>query len=331
LPVACQVNGGNVGIGTADPAVKLDVDARGVDLPALNISADGNAWGATVTLNDSSDIGRKLYVSSQKGRFSVADESDELLTLSSTNNLGVGTSAPGAKIDINNTDIDQPGLRIVSKYPAYGAGIALKDLSAGEKEYFICYKEGNFVISHNNKALLWITESGLVQIGNGPSGKEKLTVHGDAKVEGTLSVTTDILLEGADCAEHFTIADISGVEPGTVMIIDDECALKPCQSAYDKRAAGVVSGGGNYRPGIILDQQAHIEGRLPIALVGKVFCKVDAEFGAIEPGDILTTSPTPGHAMKASDPMQAFGAVIGKALRPLARGRGEIPILVALQ
>ena len=71
--------------------------------------------------------------------------------------------------------------------------------------------------------------------------------------------------------------------------------------------------------------------RMPLALVGKVYCKVDAGHGAIEIGDLLTTSPTPGHAMKAADPMRAFGAVIGKALRPLASGTGLIPILVALQ
>ena len=65
--------------------------------------------------------------------------------------------------------------------------------------------------------------------------------------------------------------------------------------------------------------------------MGKVFCKVDAQFGAIEVGDLLTTSPTPGHAMKTSDPFQAFGAVIGKALRPLIEGQGLIPILIALQ
>ena len=65
--------------------------------------------------------------------------------------------------------------------------------------------------------------------------------------------------------------------------------------------------------------------------MGKVFCKVDAQFGAIEVGDLLTTSPTPGHAMKTSDPFKAFGAVIGKALRPFTAGRGLIPILIALQ
>ena len=65
--------------------------------------------------------------------------------------------------------------------------------------------------------------------------------------------------------------------------------------------------------------------------MGKVFCKVDAQFGAIEVGDLLTTSPTPGHAMKTNDPFKAFGAVIGKALRPLKEGQGLIPILIALQ
>jgi hypothetical protein len=35
--------------------------------------------------------------------------------------------------------------------------------------------------------------------------------------------------------------------------------------------------------------------------------------------------------MKAEDPLKAFGAVIGKALRPLAEGQGLVPILIALQ
>jgi hypothetical protein len=58
---------------------------------------------------------------------------------------------------------------------------------------------------------------------------------------------------------------------------------------------------------------------------------VDASYGAIKVGDLLTTSPTPGHAMRTDDPMKAFGAVIGKALQPLATDIGLIPILIALQ
>jgi hypothetical protein len=70
--------------------------------------------------------------------------------------------------------------------------------------------------------------------------------------------------------------------------------------------------------------------RWPLALTGKVFCKVDAQYSPIRVGDLLTTSPTQGHAMKAVEPLKAFGAVIGKALRPLPEGKGLIPILIAL-
>lgn len=115
------------------------------------------------------------------------------------------------------------------------------------------------------------------------------------------------------------------------MVLGDKGALFQSQEAYDKRVAGVISGAGDYKPGIVLDKRESSANRQPIALLGKVFCKVDAQFGAIEVGDMLTTSPTPGHAMKTSDPFQAFGAVIGKALRPLIEGRGLIPILIALQ
>ena len=93
----------------------------------------------------------------------------------------------------------------------------------------------------------------------------------------------------------------------------------------------MISGAGAYKSGLVLDRQPLQNNRLPVALVGKVYCKVDAQYGPIEVGDLLTSSSTPGHAMKASDPLKAFGSVIGKALRPLLSGQGLIPILIALQ
>jgi hypothetical protein len=115
------------------------------------------------------------------------------------------------------------------------------------------------------------------------------------------------------------------------MVLDDDGALRPSESAYDKRVAGVISGAGTYRPGLILGKGPSNGNRLPLALIGRVYCKVDAQYGSIAVGDLLTSSPTLGHAMKAVDPLQAFGAVIGKALRPLKSGQDLVPILVALQ
>ena len=149
--------------------------------------------------------------------------------------------------------------------------------------------------------------------------------------EGDVEVTGDIRLTNADCAEDFDICGKEQIEPGTVMVLGEEGKLEQSHKAYDKRVAGVVSGAGDYKPGIVLDKQQSSNTRKPIALLGKVFCKVDAGHGAIEIGDLLTTSPTPGHAMKADDPLKAFGTVIGKALRPLKEGHGLIPILIALQ
>jgi len=149
--------------------------------------------------------------------------------------------------------------------------------------------------------------------------------------EGDVVVTGDIRLTNADCAEDFDVFDADKVEPGTVMVLGNEGVLSESQHAYDKRVAGVISGAGDYNPGIVLDKRQTSSNRQPVALMGKVFCKVDAKFGAIAVGDLLTTSPTPGHAMKTGDPFKAFGAVIGKALRPLLSGQGLIPILIALQ
>jgi hypothetical protein len=149
--------------------------------------------------------------------------------------------------------------------------------------------------------------------------------------EGDVEVTGDIRLNNADCAEDFDVANAETVEPGTVMVLGDDATLQPSQSAYDKRVAGVVSGAGDYKPGIVLDKQSSRPGRRPIALLGKVYCKVDASYAPVKIGDLLTTSPTPGHAMKATDQGKAFGSVIGKALRPLDESKGLIPILIALQ
>ncbi|PFZ80269.1 hypothetical protein COL82_03780 [Bacillus toyonensis] len=149
--------------------------------------------------------------------------------------------------------------------------------------------------------------------------------------EGNVQVTGDIVLSNADCAEDFDIFEADTIEPGTVMIFGKGDSLQQSQYAYDKRVVGVISGAGNYKPGIILDKQQSQMNRKPVALMGKVYCKVDANYASIEVGDLLTTSDTPGHAMKANDPLKSFGTVIGKAMKPIKKGQGLIPILVALQ
>lgn len=204
------------------------------------------------------------------------------------------------------------------------AGIGVKGTSTGGDGVF------GYSSSPSHAGVSGQNDSG----GFGVWAKGTLAGHfeGDVTISSTLTVDKDVILSAAqDCAEDFDIGTADEVEPGTVMVLDERGALQPNDRAYDKRVAGVISGAGDFKPGLILGRIAADQKRMPLALVGKVFCKVDAGYAPIAVGDLLTTSPTRGHAMKAGDPHQAFGAVIGKSLQALQSGRGLVPILVALQ
>ena len=162
--------------------------------------------------------------------------------------------------------------------------------------------------------------------GNGLAGffEGKVEITGDLIVHGDICLPT-----GNDFAESFVMGEES-IDPGTVVVISDEDTLRASRMPYDPRVAGVVSGAGPFKPGVILAEPAG-DKRCPLALSGRAYCKVDAGYAPIAVGDLLTSSATPGHAMKAADPARAPGTVIGKALRAMDRGTGLVPILVALQ
>jgi len=152
------------------------------------------------------------------------------------------------------------------------------------------------------------------------------------KFIGNVEVTGDVrLTNGQDLAEEFELAGATEAEPGMVMVLDDSGYVRSSAVAYDRKVAGVVSGAGAYKPGLVLNKPDPVHGSAPLALAGRAYCKVTAEPGAIAIGDLLTTSDTPGHAMRADDPARAFGSVIGKALAPLREGTGLIPILISLR
>ncbi|MGN9811263.1 hypothetical protein ACTMSW_18115 [Micromonospora sp. BQ11] len=143
-------------------------------------------------------------------------------------------------------------------------------------------------------------------------------------------VNGDISLANADLAEEFDVADahLHAAIPGAVLVIGETGALELSGKPYDTAVAGVVSGAGSFAPAMVLDRRPDSDRRRPLALAGKVFCLVDATHGPVRPGDLLTTSPTRGHAMRVADPLKAVGAILGKALGPLKGGRALVPILV---
>lgn len=184
-----------------------------------------------------------------------------------------------------------------------------------------------------NDSIVLDGANGDVRVGRAGHAGDLTVANGDGVVTIHLDGQRgDILLSNADCAEDFDVAvtDV-GPEPGTVLVIEEGERLRESTRAYDHRVAGVVSGAGAYRPGIVLDRRTSDSPRASVALMGKVMCKADAAYGPIACGDLLTTSDTPGHAMKATDSSRYAGAVLGKALGALDEGCGFVPVLVALQ
>lgn len=166
----------------------------------------------------------------------------------------------------------------------------------------------------------------------------QVTVEIDAAdSDGNGLVRTQVLeiTGGSDLSEQFNInpGDLTP-EPGMLVSIDpaNPGELVLSTTAYDRTAAGVISGAGGVNPGMLMGQKGSIaDGDHPVALTGRVYCHVDASFGAIEPGDLITTSSTPGHGMKVGDHGQAQGAIVGKAMTGLKDGRGLVLVLVSLQ
>lgn len=165
-----------------------------------------------------------------------------------------------------------------------------------------------------------------------PSGSSTESIRLNAE-SGAVTAQILRLNGGGDLAEPFQMTGDARLPEGTVVIVDENNPghTTISQSAYDPHVAGIISGAGNIKPGLTLSQSGVLDRGQNVALTGRVYCLATAANGAIKPGDMLTTSDIPGHAMKATDRERAFGSVIGKAMTSLNAGEGLVLVLVGLQ
>jgi hypothetical protein len=255
-----------------------------------------------------------------------------ILSLMNNGNVGIGATNPTSKLEIAAQD----GLAITGFQPF----LTLRDTNASGARSIMAGGNGDFGFYPNSfigayPAVLIKNVSGNVGIGTA-NPQAKLDVNGTTRTSA-LQITG-----GADFAENFEVnlakanndTTTAQVEAGMVVSIDlaSPGKLQLSTRAYDRRVAGIISGAGGVKPGMVMSQEGTLaDGKHPVALSGRVYCWVDASRGAIEPGDLLTTSNTPGHAMKVADAAKAQGAIIGKAMTSLKSGKGLVLVLVTLQ
>ncbi len=137
--------------------------------------------------------------------------------------------------------------------------------------------------------------------------------NGNIYAQNNVYAGSNVLL--GDLAEYFNV--IGGSEAGDIITMSKMTAsYAVSQKAYDNRIIGVHS----TNPTLTLNDPRAGD---PVALTGRVPVKVTVTNGKIQKGDYLTSSNTPGTAMKADKPCY----VLGKALEDAGKN-GKILCLI---
>jgi hypothetical protein len=332
---------GNVGIGTTQPSARLSLVAPGASELAgsarsATLLTSAGALGTTAgdelplaTIGFGSGNNSSLGIRAMRG----ADGSGWISTaiglgmdvdntvragaslwLHANGDVGIGTAAPASRLDVvggaSGNGI-QGTCNNVSASGVYG-----ENMTGGG--YGTAGRASN---------------AGIAVFGDNinPAGWAGY-FNGNVNVAGTTTTRVLTITGGADIAEPFKMSG-KDLPKGAVVVIDEANPghLKLSESAYDTRVAGIISGANGVNPGISLSQQGVMEGDQNVALSGRVYALADGSNGPIKPGDLLTTSATPGHVMKVAEPGKAQGAILGKAMSALKDGKGMVLVLVTLQ
>ncbi len=316
---------GKLGIGTSIPSAKLHV-VNGTDTSPSGggFAVFGSEGGSNISIDSNEIMAREdgsvspLHLNLEGG--------DVSLIGNGAGNVGVGVTIPKQKLHVNGDYYGRGHLWLHAFEGDGQSGTAYiqarDDSSSSAVKMQFRTKVGSTI-----RDVMTLSAFGYVGINTTTPGRP-LDVNGIARVE-VLEITG-----GSDLSEGFDIQD-EQAKPGMVVVIDPQNPgrLKCSSSPYDRKVAGVISGAGGVNTGMIMGQQGSLaDGEHPVALTGRVFCYVDATKHAIEPGDLLTTSSTPGYAMKVSDYNRAAGSIVGKAMTGLSLGeRGLVLVLVGLQ
>lgn len=285
----------------------------------LNVSGEIHTFGTTSGLRFASPGGVfpttfRLYGSNGYARL-WNSLGGELLTISLTGNTAIGgsTGEPHRLYVEGASDLVSGATAFFRNTHESGIALLADNTSDDATAVFVNYGDGDALRCFKGVGSAWNLTFAVTSWGRVICNELEL-------------------LGGADLAEPFAMSG-GEVPVGALVVIDSDNPgkLKLSHRAYDTRVAGVVSGAGGVKPGLTLSQKSIFEDGQNVAINGRVYCLADASYGSIKPGDLLTTSNTPGHAMRASDRNRAYGAVIGKAMSELNQETGLVLVLVNLQ
>lgn len=354
------LDNGNVGIGTTGPGQKLSV-AGTIESTSGGIKFPD---GTTQTTSSSGAVsGTVSYIPKFTGATAVGNS----VIYESSSNVGIGITAPDYNLDVSS-DIRARGVYRVGTgagtflgtdnalHPAAASGylnllggagnarISLGDsvigiTLAGGAEKIRINSDGNIGIGTTNPTEA-LEVSGAIKltgrIRQGSLGDLAEMMPLSACVLNPVKVTfaapealakgendkTPLIIKNQKDYKKYVLAQ---PEAGDVVVISEEDGgIRRSYAPFATNVVGIIS----TNPAQVL--RDGLENAAPVVLSGIVPCKVTAENGAIKPGDLLVSSTTPGHAMKAGKNPPA-GTVIGKALKQLDKDVGVVEVIVMMQ
>ncbi len=312
-----QVNGGmdvtdKVGIGTTNPQRLLHISSN--DGQCLGLQSTRGGVGSTVGLDFLTDTTQNNLFSPTASLKAIGDERysshlvfitkdpgkdtntlTERLRITSDGRVGIGTMSPSTDLDVANG----------GKLNEIAIGTAIY----GDLDY--PYESLQLKPEHNLRINFGSTETAM------------FSHDGDLRIKGK------VITSGGDFAENYS-SDMD-LEIGDVVCLDEEKdGIVISEKSNDPLVLGVIS----TEPGFLLNAKRDVKETkmFPVALCGRVPCKVVDENGPIKRGDLLISSSTPGHAMKANpiegEKLFCPGTIIGKSIGKLESGNGVIDIFV---
>jgi hypothetical protein len=298
---------GNVGIGKTNPGVALDVVGAGTFSSTLTATSGFTMTNGALSMTASSGS-VALTLSSSATAFNVNSGLFDIDT--SASRVGIGTSAPGDTLDVMGT------VRIDSDLKFLNSGSTMHMAEGNDDAQFDIRMSSSSAGCNTGEA------KGIVFKDNTGSQLGHICNDGGALAifaNGFVNSATDVAENYSDAADVLSAGDVVALDAATFK------GVKKSERGYQNTVLGVVS----TEPGVLLSDikengaVTNLVHPKPVALSGRVPVKVSTENGVIQKGDFLTSSTTPGVAMKAT----RAGQMIGKALENYS-GQGEGRILV---